>query len=103
MIQRIYELKNFPRSQFFCKVLYGSDTFAQSASSLLLAAIAWDRTLLLFFPQKRTSLSARVLIAFSCLIALCASLPKIYHYGLAEQKREFNDGSVEKQILCVPM
>lgn len=105
VIQRIYELKDFPTGPFgkaFCKFLYGSDAFAQSASSLLLAAIAWDRTLLLFFPQKRTTLSAGVLIAFSCLFALCAALPRISHYKLASLRERVFDGYVNRTG-CFPL
>jgi hypothetical protein len=109
VIQRIYELKDFPGKQFgkvFCKFLYGSDAFAQSASSLLLAAIAWDRTLLLFFPQKRTTLSSAVLIAFSCLLALCAAYPRISHYKLAGvDQRVFNGSHVVNvtRTRCFPL
>jgi len=109
VIQRIYELKDFPGKQFgkvFCKFLYGSDAFAQSASSLLLAAIAWDRTLLLFFPQKRTTLSSAVLIAFSCLLAICAAYPRISHYKLAGvDQRVFNGSHVVNvtRTRCFPL
>lgn len=74
--QQFYESpKNFPFQQSLCKAIYGTDCFAQSMSSLILAGISWDRGLLLFSPRRRTARTAWIISGVAFIISICASIP----------------------------